>query len=659
MGLPLAAQFASHGWRVTAVDVQQSVVDSINAGESHVGEEPGLAELVRTAHTGGPPHGDDRRRCRCGSLGRRRPDRPGHARRRTAPDYRYMDAAVESIGPGSTGSVVIFETTLPVGDTRGRFAPRLEAISGLRADEDFFVAFSPERLYSGAALRNLATYPKLVGGIGAASTARAAAFYDAVLDTEIVAMSNAEAAEFSKLADTTYRDVNIALANEFARYAERAASTSTRSSPRPTASRTRISTSPGIGVGGHCIPVYPHFMLARAPELEMVALARRTNDGQVGAGDQGAPAGARRAGWRADPRPRADLPPRRQGAGVLAGAAADRAPDPPGRGRLRLRSAAHRGRDPRLLRDRVEWGTRAVPGDRDPDRRPAVRDARPRHGSRTLQSCSTGGTGCATWRCRRAWPTRDRRAGREATGGARPPDVRLVSIVGTRPQLIKAAALLPAIRARHDEVFIDTGQHWDEDGRLVLLGARPARPDHSSGSAAVARRSRPRGCSRPSSRSSSRIGRTRSCLRRHELDAGRRARRREGRHPVAHVEAGLRSFDRTMPEEVNRVVADHLSRWLFAPTPTAIANLAAEGVTDGVLLVGDVLQDLAARTAGEVADPAVLAGIEAGLRGDAPGLHLGPASTCSRRSIGLRTATRSRCEAGLTSSARSPDPSGR
>jgi nucleotide sugar dehydrogenase len=199
------------------------------------------------------------------------------------PDYRHMDAAVDAIASGvHEGSLVVFETTLPVGDTRGRFAPRLEAITGLRADEDFFVAFSPERLYSGAALRNLATYPKLVGGIGPASMARAAAFYDAVLDTEIVAMSSAEAAEFSKLADTTYRDVNIALANEFARYAERAGVDIHEVIAAANSQPYSHIHQPGIGVGGHCIPVYPHFMLARAPELEMVALARRTNDGQVG-----------------------------------------------------------------------------------------------------------------------------------------------------------------------------------------------------------------------------------------------------------------------------------------------------------------------------------------------------------------------------------------
>ena len=284
MGLPLCAQFADHGWHVIAVDVQQSVVDAINEGRSHVAEEPGLAELVATAH----------------AAGRLRATADGAAAARDAdvvvlivpvmlddeqqPDYRFMDAAVESIGPGiHMDSLVIFETTLPVGDTRERFTPRLEEASGLRADEDFYVAFSPERLYSGAALRNLATYPKLVGGIGAASTERAAAFYDAVLDTEIVAMSSAEAAELSKLADTTYRDVNIALANELARYAERAGVDVHEVIAAANSQPYSHLHEPGIGVGGHCIPVYPHFLLSRAPELEIVALARRTNDGQVGA----------------------------------------------------------------------------------------------------------------------------------------------------------------------------------------------------------------------------------------------------------------------------------------------------------------------------------------------------------------------------------------
>ncbi len=283
MGLPLAVQFARHGWDVTAVDVNPAVVAAINEGRSHVAEEPGLAEGVAEAH----------------AAGRLRATTDAAAAAREAdvavlivpvmlddssqPSYRYMDPAVDSIGAGiHEGLTVIFETTLPVGDTRGRFTPRMEAASGLKGDRDFFVAFSPERLYSGAVFDNLATYPKLVGGIGPESGRRAAAFYDSVVDAEVVAMSCAEAAEFSKLADTTYRDVNIALANDLARYADRVGVDIQEVIDAANSQPYSHIHQPGIGVGGHCIPVYPHLILSRAPDLEVIAISRRTNDAQVG-----------------------------------------------------------------------------------------------------------------------------------------------------------------------------------------------------------------------------------------------------------------------------------------------------------------------------------------------------------------------------------------
>jgi nucleotide sugar dehydrogenase len=286
MGLPLAAQFASHGWSVIAVDIDEAVVAAINDGRSHLDEEPGMAELVASAH------GEGRLRATTdGAAAAREADVvvlivPVMLDADSRPDHRHMDAATDAIAAGiHPASLVIYETTLPVGDTRDRYAPRLEAASGLRAEVDgdagFLVAFSPERLYSGAALRNLATYPKLVGGLGPASRDRAAAFYDSVLDAEIVAMSSAEAAEFSKLADTTYRDVNIALANEFANYADRIGVDVTEVIAAANSQPYSHIHHPGIGVGGHCIPVYPHFLLDRAPELSLVARAREVNDGQV------------------------------------------------------------------------------------------------------------------------------------------------------------------------------------------------------------------------------------------------------------------------------------------------------------------------------------------------------------------------------------------
>ena len=283
MGLPLAVQFARHGWDVTAVDVNPDVVAAINEGRSHVAEEPGLAEGVAEVHAAGRLHATADAAAAVRDSDVAVLIVPVMLDDAKNPDYRYMDSAVDSISGGvHAGLTIIFETTLPVGDTRGRFAPRLEAASGLIADEDFFVAFSPERLYSGAVFANLSTYPKLVGGIGPESGRRAANFYDSVLDAEIVSMSCAEAAEFSKIADTTYRDVNIALANDFARYADRVGVDIQEVIDGANSQPYSHIHQPGIGVGGHCIPVYPHLLLSRAPDLEVVAVSRRTNDAQVG-----------------------------------------------------------------------------------------------------------------------------------------------------------------------------------------------------------------------------------------------------------------------------------------------------------------------------------------------------------------------------------------
>jgi UDP-N-acetylglucosamine 2-epimerase len=193
--------------------------------------------------------------------------------------------------------------------------------------------------------------------------------------------------------------------------------------------------------------------------------------------------------------------------------------------------------------------------------------------------------------------------------------VRIVSVVGTRPQLIKAAALSPALRARHDEILVDTGQHYDD----VLAGSffrelGLAAPDHALGV----------GGGTHAGQTAAMLAGLEPILIDREPDvvlvygdtnstlAGALAASKLGL-PVAHVEAGLRSFDRRMPEEINRVVADHLSRWLFAPTPTAVENLRAEGIEGGVVLVGDLMQDLAARLGREVVDEEALGDVSSRL----------------------------------------------
>jgi nucleotide sugar dehydrogenase len=202
-------------------------------------------------------------------------------------DYRNIDAATAAAGRGlRRGALVIYETTLPVGTTRRRLGPMLEKASGLRAGVDFSLAFSPERLYAGRIFEDLRKYPKIVGGINEASTEAAVEFYRGVLDAEIWAVENTETAEFAKLAETTYRDVNIALANQLALYAASRDVNVIEAFKAANSQPFSHIHRPSLGVGGHCIPVYPHFLLEDASngELSLVRDGRKTNDGMAEVG---------------------------------------------------------------------------------------------------------------------------------------------------------------------------------------------------------------------------------------------------------------------------------------------------------------------------------------------------------------------------------------
>jgi nucleotide sugar dehydrogenase len=168
----------------------------------------------------------------------------------------------------------------------------LEAGSGLRAGRDFALVFSPERVFTGRVFADLRRYPKLVGGIDAASAERGVRFYESVLQFDdrpdlsrpngVWDLGSTEAAELAKLAETTYRDVNIGLANQFARYADRigvdvhAVIEASNSQPF---SHVHM---PGVAVGGHCIPVYPRFYLWNDPDATIVRSAREANAAMPG-----------------------------------------------------------------------------------------------------------------------------------------------------------------------------------------------------------------------------------------------------------------------------------------------------------------------------------------------------------------------------------------
>lgn len=280
IGLPLAAQIARAGHEVVGCDVDARVVETVNAARAPFPGEAGLEEaLIEVV-------GDGRLRAATDTAAAvaQGPELvvavpPLAVDEHARPDWHILDEVVDDIGRGlRPGTTVAIETTLPVGTTRGRIAPALEARSGLAAEEDFHVVFSPERVYSGRVFQDLATYPKLVGGLSTAGEARGVELYASFLEAEVRAMGSAEAAELTKLAETTYRDVNIALANEFARFADLAGvdvqAVIDAANTQPFSHIHR----PGVAVGGHCIPVYPRFYLASDAEARLPAAAREVND---------------------------------------------------------------------------------------------------------------------------------------------------------------------------------------------------------------------------------------------------------------------------------------------------------------------------------------------------------------------------------------------
>lgn len=284
VGLPLAAQFARNGWSVVGCDINPMVVAAVSAGRSHIVEEPGLGEGIAEGVAAGRLSATVDTASAVAASEVTVVIVPLGLDPHSNADFRALDSAVARVGAGlRSGGLVIIETTVPVGTTRGRMAALLERESDLRAGNDFFLAFSPERVYSGRILQDFTRYPKIVGGIDQASSERAADFYRSALRAEVIQVANAETAEFSKLAETTYRDVNIALANQLAIYASgRKVDTEEAFRVANTQPFSHIH-QPSIGVGGHCIPVYPRFLLQdRGPgELELVSIARETNDGMA------------------------------------------------------------------------------------------------------------------------------------------------------------------------------------------------------------------------------------------------------------------------------------------------------------------------------------------------------------------------------------------
>ncbi|WP_309081894.1 nucleotide sugar dehydrogenase [Zhihengliuella sp.] len=288
IGLPLAVQFATKGHEVVGVDVNQRVVDLVNAGrEPFPGEDQLQEKLSETVGSGALRAMTDYADAIPGA------DAvvlvvPLFVDADAKPDFGWMDAATTELAKHLTpGTLVSYETTLPVGTSRTRWKPMLEEGSGLVEGEDFHVVFSPERVLTGRVFADLRKYPKLVGGLDEAGARRAVEFYESVLDFDerddlprpngVWDLGSAEASELAKLAETTYRDVNIGLANQFARFAGENGIDIYKVIEASNSQPYSHIHRPGIAVGGHCIPVYPRLYLWNDPEASIVATARAAN----------------------------------------------------------------------------------------------------------------------------------------------------------------------------------------------------------------------------------------------------------------------------------------------------------------------------------------------------------------------------------------------
>jgi UDP-N-acetyl-D-glucosamine dehydrogenase len=280
VGLPLAVAFAEAGYRTVGFDVSAATVAGLNAGRSHIPDVPdtALAPLVAsgryraTVDMAELAEADVISICVPTPLGKTRD-----------PDISHVSAATEAVARAlRPGQLVILESTTYPGTTREVILPRLEA-TGLQAGEDVFLAFSPERIDPGNPNFGIVNTPKVVGGIDAVSTELARAFYAQAIET-VIPVSSPEAAEMVKLHENTFRAVNIALANETALMCDRLGidvwEVIDAAASKPFGF---MPFYPGPGIGGHCIPLDPHYLAWKMKTLNyrarFIELAGEINSG--------------------------------------------------------------------------------------------------------------------------------------------------------------------------------------------------------------------------------------------------------------------------------------------------------------------------------------------------------------------------------------------
>jgi UDP-N-acetyl-D-glucosamine dehydrogenase len=269
VGLPLAVVFAEAGYHVIGVDPIQEKVDALNRGESYVMDIPSevTARLVATGRLRATTDFSVLTQADAVSI-----CVPTPLRKTGDPDLSFIISATEGLAPYvHAGMVVVLESSTYPGTTRELVLPRLTHESGLKAGEDIFVAFSPERVDPGRKDWTTKNTPKVIGGITADCSEVAAEWYRQALDT-VVPVSSTEAAEMAKLLENTFRMVNITMVNELAIMCDRLGvdvwEVIDAAATKPFGF---MKFTPGPGIGGHCIPIDPLYLSWKLKSLNYTA----------------------------------------------------------------------------------------------------------------------------------------------------------------------------------------------------------------------------------------------------------------------------------------------------------------------------------------------------------------------------------------------------
>lgn len=283
IGSIISASLLRNGYTVIGVDVDPDRVEGLSHGEPTFPNEPNIDSVLNKAV--------NEKRFKTTIDGNSASKESKYKvvtvpvyLTHNEPSYKSLESAAQAIGGGlQKEDLVSIESSVPLGTTRNVIMPLLEAASGLKAEEDFWLSYSPERLFEGRGLQDLEeNYPKVVSGVGPKSLVAAVKFYERIVNKGVLKLSSIETAEMEKLMEGVYRDVNIALANELALICEKAGIDFWEAMDTANSQPFSHLHRPGAGVGGNCIPVYPYFIVRAAKcheqPSEIIEEARELNE---------------------------------------------------------------------------------------------------------------------------------------------------------------------------------------------------------------------------------------------------------------------------------------------------------------------------------------------------------------------------------------------